>query len=46
MNQTDYPFTIEMNMSDDPSDEELQYIVPFLPDLLAEMNRIMSLNED
>jgi len=46
VDQIEYQYTIEMNMSEDATDEELQYIVPFLPELLADMNRIMSLNED
>jgi len=46
VNQADYHFEIIDDMCDEPSEDELQYLVPFLPELVLEMNRILSINED
>ncbi len=48
MKATNYQFTIESksDLIDDPSKEELQYIIPFLPEIMAEMGRLMSKDEE
>ena len=48
MEATNYPFTVVSNTEfcDDPSQEELEYLVPFLPDIMKEMNRIMPIDEE
>ncbi len=48
MKATDYSFTIvsNSNFCDDPLQEELEYLVPFLPDIMKEMNRIMPIDEE
>ena len=48
MKATSYDFEIDMNpdLCDDPSPAELEYIAPFLPQIIAEMNRTLSDNED
>ena len=45
---TSYEFSIESksDFNDDPSKSELQYIIPFLPEIMAEMVQIMSKDED
>ncbi len=48
MKAIEYQFSSKLkpDTEDDPGQAELEYIIPFLPEIMIEMNRAMSTTEE